>query len=76
MTSEILGFCFYLNIELFSVYSFIGRRKSVLISVVLVQAGSILASLASTYWELICYRFFIAFGVAGAYQNCYVLRKV
>lgn len=59
-----------------SVSSIIGRRKSTLISVVLVEIAGVLASLSSTYWELIFYRFFIAFGVAGAYQNCYVLRKV
>ncbi|CAL8115003.1 unnamed protein product [Orchesella dallaii] len=51
----------------------IGRRKSVLISIILVIVGGIAATFSRSYWELIFCRFFVAFGVAGAYQNCYVL---
>ncbi|ODM93343.1 Organic cation transporter protein [Orchesella cincta] len=48
----------------------IGRRKSVLISIIFVIVGGIAATFSRSYWELIFCRFFVAFGLAGAYQNC------
>ncbi|CAL8128169.1 unnamed protein product [Orchesella dallaii] len=52
---------------------FLGRRKTVLISLCIVVGAGILASFATSYWMFLLFRFFISIGVSGSMQNCFVL---
>ncbi|ODM93122.1 Solute carrier family 22 member 3 [Orchesella cincta] len=52
---------------------FLGRRRTVLISLSIVVVAGILASFATSYWMFLLFRFFISIGVSGSMQNCFVL---
>jgi OCT family organic cation transporter-like MFS transporter 4/5 len=55
-------------------YRFLGRRKTVLVSLSLVVVCGLAASFANSYWMYISLRFFIEIGVSGSMQNCFILR--
>ncbi|XP_021963061.2 organic cation transporter protein [Folsomia candida] len=52
---------------------FLGRRKTILISLTIVVVCGLAAAFAKSYWIFLLLRFFTSIGVSGSIQNCFVL---
>ncbi|CAG7823398.1 unnamed protein product [Allacma fusca] len=51
----------------------LGRRKAILASVTLIMLSGLAAAFAKSFIAFSFFRFLVAVGVSGSYQNCYVL---
>lgn len=65
----------YIHTYAFFSFRYLGRRKSVLISLLMVVFAGIIASFSTSYWMFLFFRFIVSIGVSGSIQNCFVLSK-
>jgi MFS family permease len=57
------------------IHRILGRRKSVLLAILIVLIAGFSAALSNSYWMFVIFRIFIAFGSAGALQASDILSK-
>jgi hypothetical protein len=51
----------------------LGRRNSVLVSIIIILISGFCAALSNSYWMFVIFRIFIAFGTAGCMQSAATL---